>query len=499
MTEPAAWIDEPARRVPVAYDVDVLVAGGGIAGTMAALAAARHGARTLVIDRFGQLGGNIGPGLWGGGTLHLALKSSAGPADEEQLLNRVGLGGIPEEFHRRVIYARPHADRITPEVAQALEACHLNLDGYRMGTGGGLPGYLVDSQVASHVALEMLTEAGVELLLSVYAGDPILVDGRVRGIFVESKSGRLACRARVVVDATGEADIAFRAGAPTGKVTNPNLGLYYVLGGVDPEAYQRFCAGLPSASADDLAWAAEIGGTAPAGDAATATGQPLLPLLRQAWEAGEFRYLRRVDQAVVRLSMKVGAARAGGLCLADGRTGTGGTADFSDARMVSRMEQEHRELVYGWARFLQRHVAGFADACLLNVSPYLNARGGRYLRGEYPLSGEDLTAQRTFDDVIYLYHDDKCGRSCEVPYRLLLPRGVDGMLAAGRASHVYGPNLRARCFTLLNGQAAGVAAALCSRAGIEPRLLPVRELQRSLLALGSPVTNPRRLRELGLA
>ena len=497
-SNPGDRVMEPGKGVPVAYDVDVVVAGAGIAGTIAAIAAGRHGARTLVVDRFGQLGGNMGPGLWAGGTLHLALIHEKDP-DDAELINQVGMGGIPDEFHRRVIEARPDADQISPTLREELERCHLNVEGYRMGSGGGLPGYLVDSQVTSHIALEMMDEAGVEMLMSVYVGDPIMEENRVRGLFVETKSGRLAVRAKVVIDASGEADVAFRAGAPVAKVGAPNLGLYYALGNVDWAAYRRFSTENAQASEDDIQWATRTFG-AQVSEADLYGDVPhLLSQLRHAWESDEFRYVRKVGDCTIKLMMKeADESKSVKYGIVGGRTGTVGEIDFSDAKQVTLMERAHRELVYSWAQFLRKHAPGFEDSFLVNVSPYLHARGGRYLDSEYALTAEDLEAERRFPDVIYLYCDRRTQKNCEVPYRMLVPKGIDGLLASGRASHVYGPNLRARCYTMLNGQAAGVAAALCVRSGVEPRALDVKELQRALLELRCPFADEPRLRELGL-
>ena len=115
-----SYVDEPGKRVPVAYEADVVVAGAGIAGTIAAIAAGRHGAKTIIVDRFGQIGGNMGPGMFAGGSLHFALKNQS-DADDTELLNRTGMGSIADEFHRRVIFSRPNADRITPEVVPVAE------------------------------------------------------------------------------------------------------------------------------------------------------------------------------------------------------------------------------------------------------------------------------------------------------------------------------------------------------------------------------------------
>ena len=133
------YVEDPARKVPVLYDVDVVVAGAGTAAIIAAIAAGRYGAKTLLIDRFGQVGGNIGPGMWCGGSLHLALVNQADP-DDEELVNRKGMGGIPEEFHRRVVFGRPNADEIPDEVRRKLEEKHLNVAGYRPAPAEGCPG-----------------------------------------------------------------------------------------------------------------------------------------------------------------------------------------------------------------------------------------------------------------------------------------------------------------------------------------------------------------------
>jgi len=185
--------------------------------------------------------------------------------------------------------------------------------------------------------------------------------------------------------------------------------------------------------------------------------------------------------------------------MAGGRTGTAGEFDFSEAPVVTQMECEHREHCYGFARFLRQYIPGFEEAYLMFCSPFLGARGGRYIDAEYPISRDDLAAEKRFDDVIYEYNDGRLHQSCDVPYRALVPKGVDGLLATGRSAMPYGPNFRVRCNMLLNGQAAGVAAALCVRDGVEPRHLNVKGLQRILVdELHCPLAEEGRLRDLGL-
>ncbi|MBH07443.1 MAG: hypothetical protein CMJ20_14130 [Phycisphaeraceae bacterium] len=487
-----SYVDEPGKRVPVAYEADVVVAGAGIAGTIAAIAAGRHGAKTIIVDRFGQIGGNMGPGMFAGGSLHFALKNQS-DADDTELLNRTGMGSIADEFHRRVIFGRPNADRITPEVRRQLEQTHHNVSGYTMGSGGGSPGYLVDSQISSAVALEMMDEAGVETLMSVYVSDPIMVGHRVCGLFVETISGRWALRSKIVIDATGQADVAMRAGAPVLQQMVPNMGLWYSLGGVDWDRYEQFCSENEQANEDDLAWARRtLPGARSEADPAAGDNH-LLPLIRKAWEANEFKYKRQVGTGIIHIAIRrITDGMAGG------RTGTAGEIDVADAKIYSQMEREHRGHIYQWARFLRKYVPGFEDSYILVVAPFLGSRGGRYMDGVHTASREDMETERQFDDVLYEYNDRRSQKNCDVPYRTLVPQRIDGLLACGRSSVPYGPNFRMRSNMLMNGQAAGIAASLCVNENVEPRDLDVRKLQKILVDLDCPVAEDERLVGLGL-
>ena len=178
------FVKVPEKDVSVAYDVDVAVAGGGVSGVFAALAAARNGARTVIIDRFGCLGGNMGPGMIHGGALTRTKEH------EDVGFNSTvyrGLTGMPEEFFQE--FAAHGGGCIVPYSAREpyqprgfYAGCH----------------YLRDSNTASHVAMKMLEEAGVEFILSAYASDPIMEGDKMSGILVENKSGTQAVKAKVV-------------------------------------------------------------------------------------------------------------------------------------------------------------------------------------------------------------------------------------------------------------------------------------------------------------
>ena len=362
-----------------------------------------------------------------------------------------------EEFLRRIIYARPTADQMTAEDRAALERVHMNLPGLRVGTGGRGAKYSTDALAASHVAFQMAEEAGVEMLLSVYVADPLMEGDRARGVFVETKSGRLAVKAKVVIDATGEADVAVRAGAPFIAHDESFCGVAFAMIGVDYPLYKE-------------------------------SGDPK--------EADGFRFQRPIpghEDVGITIQFKEPYS---GICF--GRAETEKGLGFADAKQVTLAEREHRIHVYEWASFMRKHSPAFKDAFLVMVAPYMGARGGRNIDGVRAISVEDLQAERTFDDVIYRFWCRYERKGCEMPYRMLVPKKIDGLLVSGRGSHIYPPHFRGRYCTMQNGQAAGIAAALCAREGVQPRNLDVRTLQRALLKADAPFADDDRLKELGL-
>jgi len=266
------------------------------------------------------------------------------------------------------------------------------------------------------------------------------------------------------------------------------------MGGVDWDTYQRFAEEHQEASEDDLEWSRKHLASVETEADPFPHLHPLLPYLRTAWEAGEFEFRRKVGEGSIHINFHyLGQGMVGG------RTGTAGEFDFSEAKVVTQMEREHREHCYRFARFLRKYIPGFEDAYLMICSPFLGARGGRYIDAVVPISRDDLMAERQFDDVIYIYTDRRSQKNCDVPYRALIPKKVDGLIATGKSAMPYGPNFRVRYNMLLNGQAAGVAAALCVKDGVQPRDLDVKKLQNILVnELACPLAEEDRLRKLGL-
>jgi hypothetical protein len=431
------------------YDVDVAVAGGGISGVFAALAAAEEGATTVLIEKFGTVGGSFGPGM---NSQEGALKDHPGEfhkgAPNEPV--KGDFSGLPKRF------------------ADEFFAVH----------AGRKSRFMADTNICSYVALKLLRESGVILMLSCYACDPILKGDRVCGLFVENKSGRQAVRAKVVIDATGEADVCRRAGAsilqpkesyyeldhhsPTG------VGLWALLGGVDR-------ANLDWEKAREISWEQDIGDLARVNCGGVR-------------DVGPDRHQVALKVQLVRPHPKV---------------------DMGNARHVSALEVGMRMYCFDYVEKARKQVRGCETAYLLFIGPYLGCRGGPCIDGEYTLTFDDLCAGRRFDDVIYLYGEPRALRWqaaqkvpfkwADVPYRVMIPRRINGLIAVGRsASGIPDTLLRNREGVMYMGQAGGTAAAMCAKSGTEPRRLDVKKLQKKLLDAGFHLGDGNRLAELGL-
>ena len=480
MTEESKeFVMESEKRVPVYRDLDVAVAGAGTSGVFAGIASARYGAKTILIDRFGALGGNIGPAMvvagsmWGQHEAHL-------PG---------GVAGLAKEFKERV---------------EALE-------------GSGPSHNISRSFAASFVLAEMARESGLELLLSAYAADPIMEGKTVRGVFVETCSGRVAIRAKVVVDATGQAAVAARAGAPVARhmpadPSNPPImrppmndpqyeffndtHLLFLIAGVDYPKYQAFGEEDAALSEDDAAWAEKWWQGRPKG---------MAPAARQAFGKEGFKIYG--DEIEPKVATYISDFEDYGGGVVSARVAARGEINCDDAEQMSRLEASLRKRAYRAFHFFKQNAPGFEDSYLVGMSNFLGMRGGPCIDGEHMITIEELMRGQKFDDVICrsiaaaLYEGEKSGH--DIPYRAVLPKGVEGLLVAGRGmsyfrrGHDPGAS-RSRPGMMVWGQAVGTAAAMAAGQGIAPGDLDVKELQRELLKAGFNLGPEERLHELGL-
>jgi hypothetical protein len=463
--ERPAQITLPARRADVAARPDVVVVGGGPAGIGAAVGAARAGADVLLVERYGFLGGNATVALvmplmsW-----HNEVRGARARGDDEPLRLLPTDHGPGE-----------------PVVAGAL----LELMQLLLARGGAIApseetGYTfpIDPEAYKSAALELLDAAGVRYLLHAFASDVIGAPRRPEGVVLETKSGPLVVPAAVIVDATGDGDVAAAAGAQ------------YEVGGDDGLAqpmtlmfrvvdFQRACFADYVREHPDQ-WRGVCG---------------LWELIEQAREAGELD-LPREDMLFFATpherEVSVNSTRVSGALGID-------VFDLTRAEHLARRQMDQI------MRFLRKRVPGFDEAYVVQSGSHIGVRETRRIIGEYQLTADDVLRSRHFDDVIARgsypidIHDPKGGRGTllerlptggayDIPLRCLIPRDVDGLLVGGRCisgTHEAHSSYRVTPIALATGQAAGVAAALAAQAKVAPRDLAADVVQRTLVAQGA--------------
>jgi len=450
-------IVEPERQTPVFTAVDVVVVGGGPAGLVAALAAKRAGADVLLVERHGYLGGLLTGGF---------VTKPQAPV----------VGGIPEELFAR---------------ARQLGGARGNIR-YRLRDGTYT--YFmspIDPETMKRVAFESVDAAGVQLLLHSLVVDAVTERGAVKGVLVENKSGRQAILADVIIDASGDADVAARAGAPyvvgrrSDGVAQP-MTMMFRMGRVDVDQLVQYA----KTHVDDFTFTyypnvAE--GIPDASQCLNIVLEGFIRLQEQAAAKGGYEPPRigfNVKTGVGPGDVFVNATR-----ITEG-TGTN-VQDLTDAEVRVRAQ------VHACVAFLKTYVPGFADAYLLDTPPEIGVRESRRILGEYTLTLDDIVQRRSFDDVVakgYGVIDihEPGGKNLrfdaveeyQIPYRCLLPQGIDNLIVAGRCvscDHDVLGTLRTIPACMYTGQAAGVAAALAAQAHTSPRDLNVNSLQQALL------------------
>lgn len=423
----ARRLREPARDVEVLADVDVLVCGGGPAGTAAAVAAARAGARTLLIERYGFLGGMATAGM---------VVPHFNPHHN---------GGINAEV-----------------IAQLIERRAWGAEGWRIS---------FDPERWKHVSEDLVLDSGSDLLYHTFAVATLKDGHRVCGVVVETKSGRFAITADVVVDCTGDGDVAARAGAEFEK-GRPGDGL------MQPMTTMFRLGGVRWVQTKSTQMWQLVQ------DAIDRTGHHFRLPYEYPWTI----HLPNPDEVAVQLAHVR-------------------RADGTDVRDLSRAEVEGRRQTAAVVDFLTQHVDEFADAYLIETAPQIGIRETRRILGDYVLTGEDLTDGRTFTDAIAtvsfgidIHSPDEIGGTglpvgtgngrrgaYDVPYRCLLPRGLDQLLVAGRCisgTFEAHASYRVKGPCMAMGQAAGAAAAIAVRSGSTVRDVPVSELHRVLRQQG---------------
>ena len=449
---------EPARKVEVYREAEVLVVGGGPAGVSAAVAAARNGAETVLVERYGHLGGMATGGLviliphLSGGSDKLVIAGQ-----QKEWLDRLEpLGGVLQPPLDAIGSADPGLIERWGKYRFFVVEERIRLSAY------------VDPELLKCVLNDMVVGAGVTLCLHSWGCRAVMDGNKIQGIIFESKEGRQAVLGQVVIDATGDGDIFASAGADFDGTLDPNLrssklALVFRVGNIDYERFRAFKG-------------KEIQTTS-------------------IYETGS------EESSYAKLMGKLN--RMGGFTVTmptprdDVVWFNNWIPDLSCLKVedLTRMEVETRKKMLLTHHFFKKNVPGFEDSYILDTASQLGTRGSRRLIGKHILTEEEMRTGTVYEDTIALFPPLTTNASPErpnrcIPYRSLLPRNVDGLLVAGRcfssdlvANDIM--NLIPPCVAM--GEAAGTAAALSVKRGVAPKDVTHSDLRSLLISQGVPL------------
>jgi len=437
----------PSKTVKVFKETDVLVVGGGPAGIGAAMAAARGGAKTVLLEKRGFLGGNITGSYVE--TCNYFLKGTPFEAY-----------GIYAEMENgyKAQFGKSHDIRANSPHRFSSEYLKIFLD-------------------------KFVTGAGVEIFFHSLVNEVVMDGDKVSYVIIQSKQGAVAIKAKTIIDCTGDADVAFAAGVPYDQgrekdgLCQPGT-VNFRIAGVDSEKLSR----------DGVDHLRSIGAQFRLDYRAGITG---LSCKRQDIPFGRLTPGGQVTY--------INYPCAYGL----------DPTHFAD---LSKGEMECRQYILEILDYMRKNFEGFENAELSSIATEIGFRDSRRIHGEYMLTIEDMEANKHFDDVIavyprfydmlapdgnmggdgkvegkgyegHIYEAVKDGRSFEIPYRSLLPQGVQNLIVAGRsisADHVAESGTRAISACLYTGQAAGTAASIALAKSETVKTINIPQLQDSL-------------------
>lgn len=443
---------ESANTVPIYDECDVLVVGGGSAGHSAALAAARAGAKKVIImERYGYMGGDVT-----GGYVIMVPKLS--------WYDKAYVRGIQEEWFERMenipnAVLGPGLDEIgctDPALINAWRAIHGTVsesEPHRLVRAV----YYEPNQLKIEMDKMLYEERErIKILYHCLGVKPIMENKQVKGVIFESKEGRQAVLAKSVIDATGDGDIFRQTGTPFRALADSNTrsnctALVWRIGGVNWDAYVQWQKLNPEAARALTAGMSRIAGFT---CAPLPSSDP-----RVCWVNN---WQRDLD-----------CAKIEDITLTEVRT-----------RVTMREVLEYIRKVCP---------VGFRDAYIYDIAPQLGSRCSYRLQGEYIMTAKDFAFAPKFDDVI-AWHSTICRiNDCapiEIPYRAILPREVDNLLCPGR--HISADDVAIDWLTLIpqcvgTGQAAGVAAAVAAEQGVSVREVDIKRVQDVLAEQNVPL------------
>lgn len=440
------------QAIEVQRHVEVLVVGGGPAGIGAAVSAARQGREVMLLEKRAFLGGNI----------------TACYVENCNYFFK-GSGFEPEGIY-----------------AEISEKCYEKYGNDNLRQGNKK---CFSSEYLKVFLDEFVAEAGVEILFHSFVNEVILKEDIIEAVLIQTKKGPLAIAADVVIDTTGDGDLAFAAGVP------------FEQGREKDSLCQPGTVSLRLTGADTEALLRTVGN----GDRLSEIGR----IFKEDYRAG------KTGLPCKRQDLPFGRLTKGGMISYVNYSCSYGL-DPTDVKDLTKGEMECRQYVMDIYRYLKEHFEEMKDIEVASIAPEIGFRDSRRIKGQYYLTIEDMEAQRQFDDVIavfprfydmlapdaYMDGDGKVEgkgykghifepvvdhKSFQVPYGSLLPVSVKNMLTAGRcisADHVAESGTRAISLCVMTGQAAGTAAAVAVSNGVSPREIEVRKLQEALKGQG---------------
>jgi hypothetical protein len=442
------------NELPLVGKYDVLVAGGGPAGIAAAIAASRNGAKTILIERNGFVGGMATAALVG------PFMTCYDGRGEKQIIK-----GIFDELVRKLEAAGGaiHPSRVGWATSHAAFI--------RVGHDHVTP---FDSETLKIVAEDMLIESGVELLYYTQFADCITEGGNIKTVVAARKEGLCAIDAGIIIDCTGDADVAEKAGVPIVKGTGRNKSMqpstmFFRVCNVDSDRVYKYveeCKDLMGKPFSGIfSW-----------------------LIEEGRKTGEWDISR--DEIGLYETNHKGEWKLNTTRIAK--------VDGTKSSDLTRASIEGRKQAGKGFKFLQDRVPGFENAKMMDTGSVIGIRESRHIRGKYVITKEDVMSSRTFEDDILLssnaidiHADDGSGgeylvvdKWYGIPYRSLIPQNCDNLLVAGRSISAESEAVAAfrvmpPCFGI--GQAAGTAAAICAKNALTPEAVSVPQLQKTLI------------------
>ena len=445
-------IREKPRETKVYQEADVVVVGGGPGGVGAALAAARNGANTVLVERYGHLGGMATGGL-------VTAIPNISDASGKQWIRGICWEWI-ERLDKWDAAFYPKKDELGSGDPRLVK-WWADRSIFVTRLGKVILSVNIDPEVMKCLLVNMMEEAGVKQVLHSWGTETIMEGNQAKGIIFESKSGRQAILGKVIIDSTGDGDLLPSAGAAFEDNIAPNLrikklSLEFMMGNVDVHRAEDFRGSQPQAHAELMNELEKMGGFPSRG----------------------------------RMFIKSGLKDQDNFVMFDQRYTVSSQTDVDE---LARVEITGRKNILNTYAFYKKYVPGFEHCYLALSAPQLGTRGARRVDGEYRLTTRDMDSPEIFEDTIAIFPDvDRHESSLKhplmyMPYRCLVPKAVDNLLVGCRAfssddqtNTVF--NLIPHCIAL--GEAAGTAAAIAVKNGTKVRKVDISQLQRQLTQQG---------------